>query len=579
MIAELLTEKNVRRIAGNTYFARGAEYFSSGCVRDLRENNGRVTATVDGSHDYAVALWDDGGTLEYSCTCPLHAGDGAFCKHCVATALAWLRQPKTKAGKVAAKHVTEADVRTFLLKEKKETLAETLLEWARDDPKLWKRLELRTSAASGKSVDVDAYRRLIERAMRAREYVDYRNAYGFTREMHDAIDALEKLLRLQPATLVELCEHALAQAEYTVENMDDSDGYTSGVFERLHELHLRACMLAKPDPLALAERLFEWELSGSWDTFHRAAQTHAKALGRQGLAHYRDLARAEWEKFPQRAPGDKPTGYDARRSRITRIMETLAELAGDVEAQVEILRRDLSHPYSFLRIAELYRGARKRDPALDWAERGLKAFASRPDPRLEDFVAEEYRRRKRNADALDIVWKQFERGPTLESYRKLHAYANSAHQWPQWRERALDTIRRCIEQERGCLKTSRWTYAQPDRSLLVEIHLWENDPETAWNEAKSGGCSSDLWLRLAELREADRPADAIGVYRQLIDPIVNEKNNDAYARAAKLLRKVHTLMSKTDRGDEFAQYVAAVRAAHKPKRNFVALLDRVAKMR
>jgi hypothetical protein len=31
-----------------------------------------------------------------------------------------------------------------------------------------------------------------------------------------------------------------------------------------------------------------------------------------------------------------------------------------------------------------------------------------------------------------------------------------------------------------------------DRSELVRIFLWEKDVDSAWREAKSGGCSSDL---------------------------------------------------------------------------------------
>lgn len=577
MISKLLTEKTIRRIAGVTYFARGEEYLRSGCVRNLKERNGRITATVDGSYDYDVALWDEGGTLEYSCTCPLHDGDGAFCKHCVATALAWLNQPGEKPRKGAAKHVTEDDVRAWLMKEKRETLAEWLLQCAREDPQLWRQMELRAAGAGNKSVDIDAdaYRRLIDRAMRSRDFVDYRHAYDYTRGMHDAINALEKLLPRQAAVLVELCEHALLEAERAIENMDDSDGHMSGMFARLQELHLQACMNSKPNPEALAERLFQWELGGSWDTFHGAARTHAKVLGKRGLARYRELARAEWDKVKPRVPGDESTGHDARRFHITQIMETLAELDGDVEAQAEIIRRDLSHPYAFLRIAQLYRDAHKGDLALDWAERGLTAFASKPDARLEDFIAEDYRRRNRHDEAMALVWTQFRRSHSLTAYQKLKSFADTAQRWPHWRTQALLEIRSNLEQQRVKLQATRWPYARPDHSLLVDILLWEGDPESAWQEAKAGGCLRDRWLTLAEHREASHPDDAIGVYRQLIDPIVNEKNNAAYEHAATLVRKVRALMSKTDRGDEFTQYLATLRAAHKPKRNFIALLDRM----
>jgi uncharacterized Zn finger protein len=40
------------------------------------------------------------------------------------------------------------------------------------------------------------------------------------------------------------------------------------------------------------------------------------------------------------------------------------------------------------------------------------------------------------------------------------------------------------------------------------------------------------------------------------------------------LRKVHELMVRLERKDEFTNYLDKVRAAHKPKRNFMKLLER-----
>jgi hypothetical protein len=34
----------------------------------------------------------------------------------------------------------------------------------------------------------------------------------------------------------------------------------------------------------------------------------------------------------------------------------------------------------------------------------------------------------------------------------------------------------------------------------VRVLLWEGEDEAAWHEAQTGGCSDDLWLRLADRR-------------------------------------------------------------------------------
>jgi uncharacterized Zn finger protein len=80
-------------------------------------------------------------------------------------------------------------------------------------------------------------------------------------------------------------------------------------------------------------------------------------------------------------------------------------------------------------------------------------------------------------------------------------------------------------------------------------------------------------MRLAGIREKEHPADALMVYQRQIDPIVAGKNNDAYRVAAKLIRKIRQLMSLLGKEVDFGQYLDSVRNAHKPKRNFMAMID------
>jgi len=122
---------------------------------------------------------------------------------------------------------------------------------------------------------------------------------------------------------------------------------------------------------------------------------------------------------------------------------------------------------------------------------------------------------------------------------------------------------------------NQWSwYHKADHSELVRIFLWEKNIEAAWCEAQEGGCSHDLWLDLAGKREKDHPAEALPIYQRLIEPMLDRKNNDAYRGAMGFLRKVRELMIRLDRKDEFTTYLGKVRAAHKPKRNFMKLVDR-----
>ena len=127
--------------------------------------------------------------------------------------------------------------------------------------------------------------------------------------------------------------------------------------------------MARPDPVALAERLFELEMESEFGAFHQAVAVYADVLGEAGRAAYRRLAETAWAKVPALGPGDQDPNRYGGRYRITSIMEAVARADGDLEALVAVKSRDLSLPHAFLEIAELYQEAGNADRALEWAER------------------------------------------------------------------------------------------------------------------------------------------------------------------------------------------------------------------
>lgn len=577
-----LTTKRIRQWAGGRSFERGQAYFEEGLVRVLKTGNGRVSATVKGTHSYRVDLWEEDDSVEYACDCPVGLR-GDFCKHCVATALAWLEQqsPSGKAHsgerkkpKKAEAGLTLSELRAWLMLQKRATLVDILLDAAGEDEQLHGRLMLKAAAAKG--VNLTTYRKVIDQAIGGGGFIDYHQMYDYWRGVDSAIEAVAELFEKGHAeAVIELCEYALSRVEKAIEQVDDSDGYMSLLLDRLQALHLAACNKAKPDPEALAERLFNWELTGDWDSFHNAAQTYSRVLGRSGAQRYRELAEAQWAGVKPLKPGENDPDRYGKRYRITRIMQGLAEQTGDIEALVAIKQRDLSSSYGYLEIAEIYRKARQTDKAMQWAEQGIQIFGSESDSRLQDLLAELYHRRKRHHEAMALIWPQFEQYPGLGNYQKLKTHADRHKRWPEWRERALTHLHTVHDADQKRANRNPWRYAQGrGNSDLVEIFLWEKDVEAAWREAQTGGCSNGLWLRLAGLREKKHPRDAIAVYRERIGPLVEQTNNQAYAEAADLLRKIKKLMKQLGEESAFQEYLAAIRIEYKRKRNFMKLLEK-----
>jgi uncharacterized Zn finger protein len=575
--APSLERSNLRRMAGARSFERGEEYFVNGQVESITEDKGTITAKVRGTYPYRVKLWIENEDLDYSCTCPMGA-DGEFCKHCVAVGLMWLesKEQKTSEERQLGAAVSMDDVRAYLLGQDKNALVEMLVEHAMEDDRLRQRLLMKTAKKDSRRLDVSSYRRALDEAVELDGFVDYRSAYQYASGVEEVIDSVEELLKEgYAAEVIGLTEHALDAVEDAMGSVDDSNGEMGSILERLQDLHHRACRKAKPDPEALARRLFDWEMRTEYDTFYGAAETYASLLGEKGLAVYRALAEEEWAKVPALRAGQDDSDKYGKRFWITHIMETLARQTGGVEAIIAVKKRDLSLAYHYLQIAETYKSAREYDLALDWAERGVKAFPKQTDSRLREFLAREYHRRKRHDDAMALIWTEFTESSSLEQYRNLKAHAERIGQWEPWREKALHTLRSQIARAKNERQRDRWPwYHEAGHSELVRIFLWEKDAEAAWREAQAGGCSNGLWLELAAKRAKDHPEDALPIYQRQIEPTLDRKNNEAYAEAVGFLRKVRELMVRLGREIEFTSYLDKVRAAHKPKRNFMKLLDR-----
>ena len=578
-----LTKAQLRRLTDDGSWGRGVGYFEDGRVKTLLRDGDGVIARVGGTRDYTVTLCLEDGELDGECSCPM-GNAGVFCKHCVAVGLEYIqrRLPDDGGGTAGGSQqprrrpagpVTSVDdVRAYLARQEKPALVEMLVNQAKRDETLLQRLLMKTAQFRPGGPDIDAFREAIDQAAAVDDYIDYQSAYDFAQGVMEVIDSVAKLLADGHAgEVVELTEYAMRKVGAIP--IDDSDGWLDGAHERLQDLHHEACVAARPDPEALARRLFQSQMTGDSDAFAGGAEAYADVLGAGGLAAYRKLAEAEWAKLPQLAPGPQEDRYDDNRYRITAIMESLARADGDVEALVAIKSRDLSEARDFLEIAEIYREAREFNKAMQWAERGLKAFPDQSNPRLRELLANEYHRRKRHDEAMELIWPTFADRVGLDGYQMLKAHADRCGQWPAWRTRALEHVHKTISRARKKPKQDRmWLGGDVDHSLPVEIHLWEGDPESAWDEAQVGGCSDQLWLKLAGLREQDHPEDAVEIYRARIEPLVECTNNTAYRDAVGLLRKVRRLMKRLDRLDELTEYVQELRTKYKRKRNFIAML-------
>ncbi len=544
-----LTRDALHELAGEGAFARGARYAAEGRVHDLKATAGSVIAAVRGKGTYAVRLDASGDELVATCSCPA-AAEVEMCKHAVAVGLTWLGEagePETVEGR-------PDELRAHLLAASPEHLADLVLELAERDPGTLLRLRTEAAAAAG-TVDVAALRKELTRAIAIRGFVDYRGARAYAERVEGALDALDALLAAgRPEAVVILAEHAMARLETARNRIDDSDGTITWLAERIRAQHLEACRRARPDPAELAKRLFQTGLRTDLEWFLDAPERYADVLGETGLAAYRRLAEKEWAKVNPLRPSREHGlwAHDHNRFTITALMESLARASGDVNELVDVMARDLSSSYTFVRIGQVLVEAGRHDEALEWIERGLHAYGAAADERLRRLAMAEYRRREEPGRAVELAVRSFDERPGSGAYAELRAVAETVPEWPELRARTLAVLR---------------------GDALIRAHLVDGDAEAAWLEAVHGGASEGMWMVLAEDRRTSHPDDALPIYRRALERDLERADARAYQEVVDRLMEIRTCLETAGRDAEFEVEVWAVREEYRRRPKLMALLD------
>jgi uncharacterized Zn finger protein len=584
-LAEVLTLAEVQSLADTKTFARGKAYFHDGVISRLDERDGAVHASVRGTHRYRVELTvDEDGELAYDCSCPV-GDEGVFCKHAVAVALSWLENSgeevfhaeEAAPGKPRKKRKTYDEViREYVATLDKDTLQQWLLEAVERDLALRDKL-LFAARAAGAS-DLPGMKAAVRQATRISRPLDWRESGAYGDGLMSLADMLrQRLSGPHAAQVVELSELAIAGAETSLEQIDDSGGDVMPAILELASVHLDACKLTGPDPAKLAERLFRFQTEGKWDTFYNVLPAYAEPLGKNGLRRYRELVTEAWEALPTLTPSKEfRRSYDSPRMQLEHAMGALAELDGDVDALVRIRSKDLSSPYRFLLVAELCVKHGRPDEGLAWAERGLKEAGGSVDSRLLDFCIDAYLRRSEFDKADAYAWRRFETHPTSEAFPGLTKVATATGRHDETRERALTHLWALVKEEESVAQSKRSVWQRSTRTELVKIFLAGKENDIAWETFTGGPVATQLWPEMAAVRGKTHPHDAITLYYRLLPLAVEGGTRNArYDEAFEIVRTIGTLRARLDERAKFTRELEEIRAAYRAKRNFIKLLAKL----
>lgn len=583
MLGDTFDPATVQRLAPERVIVRGESYFRSGAVEVTDLTDTSIHAVVQGTRRYTSSLVG-GDVPDWTCSCPA-AADGDFCKHLVALAVTVaaidageVDPPPTSVAEtrasvmhsVDAAHRNTRDVGDERDQERlhdhvrsldHDRLVAIVVEQANDDPGLRGRLMGEVDGSDGGPVDIDAWLARIDDAIEPHdEYVGWREADGWASGVEEVVDAIDDLTaRGHAEAAVTLAEQAFLGVEAMVGFVDDSSsGCLRTLSERIAEVHLAACEVARPDPAALARRLVALEIGSELEGLYQAVVDYAELLGDDGLDEYR-------RSLDSAASGDTAA---SRSFTVKEMRLALASVSDDVDEMIEIRSAD-PQPGDFVAIIEALVGADRVDEAIRWGRRGVDPQTCGQygvSERVIDALAPLLRERHDAAGAVRLYWSSFESTPSVARLHRL-LDAVDVDDRDGWHNAAIDHVREQVE--------SATSSSTPPRhaDLLIELLIDADRIDDAWTAAKNVDCSSHTRIDIARLREAEHPLDAIDVYEPHVFELIDNKDNTSYARAVELMERIRRLAGAADRPDRFDTVLTRARTEHKPKRNVQKLLD------
>ena len=404
-------------------------------------------------------------------------------------------------------------------------------------------LRLAAARASGDLVEL---RREVDRGLRTRRYLGYRQSREWAFEAQPIVDELRVAAARPSNALVLLLERAVGHVVNVILHADDSDGAIGDLAHQLLELHATVCDSAVVEPVKLAGWMVRFSCEDQ-DFFEVDPVRYAAALGEPGLAEYRRL-------IAQRSEREGETQFAVRWAR-----ERLAVLDGDVGAIVELLGGGLRETHQFIRVCEAMAELGRDDDVLALARRGIDETTGWQVVKLYDFACAVHERRGAALEQLALRREQHERMASASSYASLRRAADSAGVWQVERNEARRALR------------------DRDRGGLIDALLDEGDPNAAWKAATT----EPAWdpglgrrKRLAEAREPTHPGEALAWYLLIANEELLEAGRASYARAITTLKQARRAAAAAGQSEVFDVALADLRERYYRRRTFVAMLGK-----
>lgn len=472
--------------------------------------------------------------------------------------------PKSAAGKAKASKQTaaktppesdEAMVRRWLIGLPPAAVVDRAIHYAGEDRDRWRSLVAEAHAALAPP---EARQGTIKRLIGSPRFMDYRRTMRYAQSLEPMFGIFADTTRQSPPQALDLVLYALQRLLTVYANSDDSSGVLGDVISRVGKSATKAAQAHTQANPAILKSLFavlerdDWSIVG-------LLRDWSPALDDRGLAELQQMTQRRLDAMP--APVKPGATHDYERMHVQRLLEQIMQARGDIEGILGLRAAHLRSGYDYLQLAELYESHKRHRQAIDWLERGLKAFPD--ETRLHQALAAHYDREGFAEDALAVRRQAFERQPTEAHFLALRKSVRKKTDWPSLRE----TLYAALEKRKD-------TSSSLAVDMKVRFMLLDGEIDRAHTLALKGGVYVDTWRKLFAAMEQPSPAAAAQIAKRLIDRTFENAYYSNYDEPVAWLQKMKALATRNrDAANLYQQTVDTLRTQHGRKTKLMKMLD------
>ena len=418
---------------------------------------------------------------------------------------------------------------------------------------------------------VDYLVSVIEEALDLGEFVSYKQAWDFIRNLKNVKEKIDGLLKKgQAKRCVPLYEMFLSGCYEKADEIDDSSGNLGMFFEELFCSWIKARQKARYADEETVHNILKWMDNDSYGFCYNIEKNLVTVLNRKGLSLFENSIQSRFKEAfsPVKSEGirriyDFP--YAVRQNAD--ILKIVYIAKKDIESYLSLCEKIGTTPKDCENIAKIYEEKRHFQDALMWADKGLELERKDKWPNesswnLPMLKRKLFKKMGRKEDAFESAWSAFKEHPSEYTYDEMMKYVSKKNR-EYWHKKAIEEAKRAslpaiIEL---CTKTKELKILAESISAAKHEELEDISHYTT--------------EKAAQELEKNHPIEVAKIYRALGMRIVKAKKSKYYGIALEHMLKAKKLYSENDCQEEWLSLVENIRRDHYRKYSFIGDFEKI----